>query len=247
MIPIFIISSDRLKFLKESIQSYYDCIKTPFEIVIIDFGTSYEPTREFLRHLEYEGKTVYWNDKISYKGSLNLIRPIVQDYFKTHPASNYVVTDPDIALDNVEGDVLEVYAYLLKRFHKISVAGPMLRIDDIPDHYLLKEKLLFNSLESTYLSRKKFTTQYKDKAINFKLIKIDTTFGMRRAGEDFWRCRWGARVFAPYSAKHLEWYLDFENLTEDQEYYMQHASRRISTWGRCAINVVRRSRRLKCQ
>jgi len=230
MIPIFIITSDRLEVLKKSIQSYYDYIKTPFEIVIIDFGTSYEPTREFLRHLEYEGKIVYWNDKISYKGSLNLIRPIVQDYFKTHPASNYVVTDPDIALDNVEGDVLEIYSYLLKSFHKITVAGPMLRIDDIPDYYPLKERLLSRSLETTYLLRKRLTIPYKDKDINFKLIKIDTTFGMRRAGEDFWRHRWGARVLSPYGARHLDWYLDPENLTEDQKYYINHASRRISTW-----------------
>lgn len=234
MIPIFIISSDRLEALKKSIQSYYDCIKTPFEIVIIDFGTSYEPTLEYLKQLENEKVKVYWNGKISYKGALNNIRGIVQDYFKDRPASNYVVTDPDIVLDNVEGDVLEVYAYLLKKLHKITVVGPMLRIDDIPDCYPLKEKLISKSLESTYRFRKAFTIQYKDKDIKYIIVNIDTTFGMRRAGEEFWRHRWGARVLSPYAAKHLDWYLDPENLTEDQKYYINHASRRISTWN-CAL------------
>jgi len=237
MIPIFVISSDRLKFLKESIQSYYDCIKTPFEIIIIDFGTSYEPTLEYLEHLEEKKIKVYWNDKISYKGSLNLIRPIVKDYFKTHLASNYVMTDPDIVLDNVEGDVLDVYAYLLKKFHKITVAGPMLRIDDIPDCYPLKEKLISKSLESTYQRRKVLTIPYENKVIKYIIASIDTTFGMRRAGEDFWRHRWGARVLSPYSARHLEWYLDPKNLTEDQKYYINHASRRIATW----TNVLKKT------
>jgi len=241
MIPIFIISSDRLKALKESIQSYYDCIKTPFEIVIIDFGTSYEPTREFLRHLQHEGKKVYWNEKISYKGSLNLIDEVIQDYFKDHPVSNYVVTDPDIALDNVEGDVLEVYAYLLERFHKITVVGPMLRIDDIPDHYPLKGRVVCRSLESRYHLRRRMTTPYKEKNINIKYIiaSIDTTFGMRRAGEGFWRHRWGLRVLSPYGARHLEWYLDPKNLTEDQKYYITHASRRIATWTNVLIRDVK--------
>lgn len=244
MIPIFVISSDRLKALKESIQSYHDCIKTPFEIIIIDFGSSYKPTLRYLRQLENKWGAkvkVYWNEKISYKGSLNLIDGVIQDYFKSHSASNYVVTDPDIALDNVEGDVLEVYAYFLKRFHKITVVGPMLRIDDIPDHYPLKERLISRSLESRYHSRRKLTIPYKDKNIKYVIASIDTTFGMRRAGENFWRHRWGIRILSPYGAKHLEWYLDPKNLTEDQKYYINHASRRIATW----TNVLRRDVEMK--
>lgn len=241
MIPIFIISSDRLKALKESIQSYRDCIKTPFKIVIIDFGTSYKPTLRYLGRLENKGTKVYWNEKISYKGSLNLIRGIIGDYFKHHPISNYVITDPDIALDNVEGNILEVYAYLLKRLHKATVIGPMLRIDDIPDHYPLKEKLISASLESTYQLRKVLTEQYEGKDIKYIIASIDTTFGMRRAGEDFWRHRWGARVLSPYAARHLDWYLDPKNLTEDQKYYILHASRRISTWNR----VLRRDVKIR--
>jgi len=241
MIPIFIISSNRLTALKESIQSYYDCIKTPFKIVIIDFGTNYEPTLEYLKHLENKKIKVYWSKKISYKGALNNIRPIIQDYFKTHPKSNYVVTDPDIALDNVGGDVLDVYAHLLEKVPHIVVAGPMLRIDDIPDYYPLKDRLLFNSLESVYNRSGVWAIPYKNKVIKYTIARIDTTFGMRRAGEDFWRSRWGARTLPPYVARHLDWYLDPNNLTEDQKYYIRHASRRISTWN----NVLRRDVKMR--
>ncbi|MCK4827424.1 hypothetical protein KA005_67465, partial [bacterium] len=144
----------------------------------------------------------------------------------------YVVTDPDIALDNVEGNILDVYAHLLEILPENYIVGPMLRIDDIPDYYPLKERVISKSFESRYHSRKILTIPYKNKDIKFITANIDTTFGMRRAGENFWRHRWGARVLAPYAARHLEWYLDPKNLTEDQKYYINHASRRIATWTR---------------
>ena len=229
MVPIFIITCDRLEALKESIQSYYDCIKTPFEIIIIDFGSTYEPTLEYLKNLEHYGTKVYWKEKLSNKRRFNVrIDEIIQDYFKSHPKSNYVVTDPDIVLDNTDGDILEVYAYLLGILPENYIVGPMLRIDDLPDHYPLKEKVRFGGWETFYHSRKVNTIQYKGKAVNYVLVKIDTTFAMNRAETHWRRHRMAARVLPPYGARHLEWYLDPKNLTPDQEYYMKHASRTIT-------------------
>ena len=56
MMPIFILSSDRLKVLEQSIRSYREQIKTPFEIVIIDFGTTFMPTLKYLKYLEQKKK-----------------------------------------------------------------------------------------------------------------------------------------------------------------------------------------------
>lgn len=230
MIPIFIITYDRLRVLKESIQSYHDCIKTPFEIVVVDFGSTYGPTIEYLKNLEQEKVKVYWKDRIHHKDGLNSISGIVQDYFRDHLASNYVVTDPDIALDNVEGDVLEVYANLLKNLPKITVVGPMLRIDDIPDHYPKKQKLISKSLHVDFHSRPVSTIKYDDKIIRYIFALIDTTFAMNRAGTPWRRWRQGVRVLRPYSARHLDWYLDPNDLTPDQTHYKENASRRIVHW-----------------
>lgn len=229
MIPIFIISCERLDALERSIQSYYDCIKTPFEIVIMDFGSTFVPTLKYLKILEHKGIKVYWKKKLSNKRRFNLyVDGIIQDYFKDHPKSNYVVTDPDIALDNTNGNILEVYAYLLEILPEDYIVGPMLRIDDLPNHYPLKEEVRFGGWEAFYHSRKVNIIQYKDKVVKFVLVKIDTTFAMNRAGTHWRRHRMAARVFSPYSARHLEWYLDPKDLTPDQRYYMEHASRKIS-------------------
>ena len=32
------------------------------------------------------------------------------------------------------------------------------------------------------------------------------------------------RTLAPYTAKHLDWYVDPDNVSPDQAYYMEHAS-----------------------
>ena len=65
MIPIFIITCDRLESLKTCIQSYKNCIKTPFEIVIIDFHTTYQPTLDYFKELEKEGIKIYKERKIN--------------------------------------------------------------------------------------------------------------------------------------------------------------------------------------
>jgi len=227
MIPIFILTFERLTVLKKSIQSYCDYIKTPFEIVIIDFGSTYEPTVDFLRHLEYEGKKVYWKERIFSKHDKEKpIQEAIRDYFENHPRSNYVITDPDIALDNVEGNVLEVYAYLLEAFPKIPIVGPIMRIDDIPDHYPGKEGVV--NWEKKLNSRSVKFIQYKGKTIKYIHSYLATTFRMNRAGTLFRKARRAFRVLPPYGSKHLDWYLDPKNLTEDHKYYMSRASSMLS-------------------
>lgn len=229
MIPIFIITCNRLEVLKESIRSYYSCIKTDFEIVIIDFGSTYEPTIEYLKELEYVNIKIYWRKRIRASKGLNEVDKNIQDYFMTHPASNYVVTDPDIALDAVDGDILDVYSYLLEAIPRISVVGAALRIDDIPEHYRNKERI-YTRHEGRFWTKEPHSIQYEDKIIKYVPTFIDSTFGMSRAGSSWKRRKKGILVRHPYSARHLDWYLDLENPTPDQAYYMTHASRQIAHW-----------------
>lgn len=229
LIPIFIITCDRLEVLKKSIKSYCDYIKTPFEIVIIDFGSTYEPTIEYLERLEHEGIKVLWEKRIESVQELNNVDNKIQDYFKNHPKSNYIVTDPDIALDCVAGDILDIYSYLLKELPEIDVVGTMLRIDDIPEHYRNKKGVLA-TYSQTLKSKKINTIQYKDKFINFIYAPIDSTFGMNKAGTRWVRLKEGIRTMPPYSARHLDWYLDLKNPTQDQKHYIENASRDIANW-----------------
>lgn len=230
MIPIFIITCDRLEVLQDMIESYKKFIKTPFEIIIVDFGSTYNPTIKYLKQLESKKVKVYWKEKIRVNTDLNRVDEAVQDYFKTHPASNYVVTDPDIALDNVEGDILDVYTMLLKAPAAVRVIGPMLRIDDIPDYNPEKEKIQLHSLHADFHAREKKEYQYDGRVVRYISAPIDTTFGMYRAGMRWTRLNNGWRVLSPYSARHLSWYLDPNNQSPDQVYYVENASKKLGNW-----------------
>jgi len=234
MTPIFVITCDRLECLKKSLWSYNEFIKTPFEIVIVDFKSTYKPTIEFLKSMESMGIKVYWEDKINTPEELNKANICIQDYFKSHPETNYVVTDPDVALDNVKGNVLEIYSFFLETFSAASVVGPMLRIDDIPTYYPFRNEILSGrmGLHKGFHSQKVHNITHDGNKIEYITAPIDSTFGMCRAGAYWIRCRRGLRILSPYAARHLDWYVDPKNLTPDQGYYMKHASKQIAHWSR---------------
>ncbi len=189
-IPIFIITCDRLEVLKKSMESYSNCIKSPFKIVVCDQGSTYKPTVNFLKRLGSNGAEIYWRGNV-----------------------------------NVNEDILEAYAHLLNAMSGINVVGPMLRIDDIPKYYPLRNRLLKRSRHRDFHSREVHSVNYNGGQIRYIFAKIDTTFGMYRKGSQWYRLQEGIRILAPYSAKHLDWYIDPENLTKDQKYYMGRASR----------------------
>lgn len=226
-IPIFVITCDRLEITRQSIRSYQQ-IKTPYEIVIHDNGSSFKDTVSYLKRLKDRGIKVYRRPKITTVNELNLVRESVKDYFLSHEPSNFVVTDCDIALHNVSGDILEFYTYVLHNT-KAQVVGPMLEIDDIPDYYPRKERVLQLHKKRFWNKPTKFL-DYKNKRIKFINAPIDTTFGMYRKRTTFKRHQQGIRTHAPYTARHLDWYLHPNKITPDQEHYIKNRASAISHW-----------------
>ena len=88
--------------------------------------------------------TVYHNKINNHHHVLNAIK----DYKCKHPELKYyVMTDPDIELYKVDGDILLVYTEILNKLNATSV-GPMLKIDDLPDYYPPKNMQLNGTLNS---------------------------------------------------------------------------------------------------
>jgi serine/threonine protein kinase len=228
-IPIFIISFNRLNVLKTVIQSYKNYIKTPFEIIIHDNNSSYGPLLSYLKSLELEGVTVFYHDKnISSGVQLNNVALSIEKWFCQNDAPYYVVTDPDIAFEEGCGDILELYADLLESNREIEVVGPMLRIDDIPDYYPLKQKVIERHYQQ-FWHKTPLNMTWRGKSIQYQHALIDTTFGMYRRGFKFHRLSQGYRIYNPYWARHLDWYLDPKKMSEDQIFYLNSASE-VGNW-----------------
>lgn len=198
-IPIFIIVHDRIKVLKQSIASYEKFIKTPFKIILHDVASTYKPCLDYLEQMKAKGYLVYRTETNHH----HTVMESVNTYLDEHPECKYyVITDPDVELDNVNGDILEFYAFLLDKF-KVESVGPMLRIDDIPDFYPRKENVL-DGHNIQFWSKSFNKIKFKDNIYEYMFCSTDTTFQLRSSEnrKSNFPHKNAIRCNKPYFAKH---------------------------------------------
>jgi len=230
-IPIFIISHNRLGVLQQSIESYYANIVTPIQLIIHDNASTYPPLLEYLSELEKNGATIYRHPENPPLDQMFLnVAATIADWLSKNDADFYIVTDPDVTLDCTNPDILEFYAWLLQQLPDVVVVGPMLRIDDIPEFYPKRDRVIKKHM-AQFWSHLPRTVAWKRRCYHILPCPIDTTFGMYRADYPWQRWNLGIRTYAPYSAKHLDWYIDPANPSEDQVFYSQTARADIAHWG----------------
>lgn len=219
-IPIFIVTRDRLDVLKRCIESLKQ-LSTPYQVVIHDNQSTYLPLVQYLNEEQFNGNIIVYRNP---RNELDDVTNTIQKHFKKGcTAKYYVVTDPDIELLEVRSDMLEYYKFLLESNPSAIVVGPMLEINDIPDYYPLKQRAIDGHTEQFWGKKPRMIT-YKDEQLPVLDCLIDTTFGLYRSTFPFNRHNKGIRTYKPYSAKHLDWYIDPNNLSEDQKFYLESSS-----------------------
>ena len=225
-IPIFIIVHNQYEILKKSVESYEKYIKTPIEIIFHNVCSTYFETINYLNTKQNEGYIVYKSEINNHHTVINSVK----DYISKNPDCEYIVmTDADIELNNVNGDILEFYINLLHKLNKNSV-GPMLKIDDIPDEYHNKKIAITAHTEQFWKNPKK-TILFKNKEYTYIECNTDTTFQLfsaKNIPKTFPHSN-SIRTLHPYDARHLDWYIDPNNLSPCQLYYLNNISN-ISHW-----------------
>jgi hypothetical protein len=134
----------------------------------------------------------------------------------------YIYTDPDVLpIEECPGDAIEVFMNLLKKYKGVEKVGFGLKIDDLPDHYADKEKVL--------VWEKKFWEKQIEKDLYD--AEIDTTFAVYRpyANRGIWVPS-AYRTGGKYIMYHLPWYENTTNPTEEDSYYKSHVRPGISHW-----------------
>ncbi len=226
MIPIFVISFNRLWCLQPCIEALCK-LGEEVTLIVIDNGSSYPPLLSYLKALEKKGIEVYYRKPL--KSIRNLYGSIIESvnlWFKSHEASFYGICDCDIVLENPSPTYLQTFTDLLKEKPTIQAVGCILRIDDIPDYYPLK---------ATVLKRhKRFTTSplHTKEHVTFVEAPIDTTFAIyrssyRKAGVT----KAAIRLCGNFQAKHLDWYINPNDMMEDQILYLKGSTKSVSHWG----------------
>jgi hypothetical protein len=210
-------------------------LSRPTEIVIHDNGSTDVQTLAVLRQLERGGIRVFRRGQIASADALNNVNTTIQEFFLDWGApQRYVVSDCDIDLSIADPRALEVYDELLTRFRDVHCVGPMLRIRDIPPSYPLYNRVINRHVEQFWHRIPEVVETSLGHAAYIKTA-IDTTLALHRAGQPFRRLKTALRVYEPYEARHLDWYLTDE--TAENE-YAETSNPAISHWN----NRVERDR-----
>lgn len=206
-IPIIINNFNRLTFLTRLISSLES--RGYHNIYIIDNQSTYPPLLEYYKTCPY--KVFRLEENLGYRA---IWKCYIYNLFKR---SFYVYTDSDIEIDeHCPEDFMKVFMDALKKYPKCMKVGFGLRIDDLPEHYKDREKVI------------RHESQFWEKPVDglFYDAQIDTTFALYRPfcyGHSDGR-HFMLRSGAPYLAKHSPWYVDSGNLSAEEAYYIDSCS-----------------------
>lgn len=207
-IPIFINSFNRLGCLQELVdwllQAGYR------RIYILDNASSYEPLMQYYDMLSAQdphvrvlmlggnlGHTALWDSGILEK--LGIETP-------------YVYTDSDVVPgETCPDNVLQHLLDILRKYPYLKKVGLGLKTDDIS----------FFDSDRIRSQEEGFYRHQMEADLYFGAV--DTTFALYRNYRHY-NIYVSARTTGRFMARHLPWYYDYDNLPEDEQYYIEHAN-----------------------
>lgn len=213
-IPIIINNFNRLTTLRLLIDSLEQRGYT--NIYILDNRSTYPPLLEWYKSCRHE--VIHLPDNIGFK-ALWKHAPTRKRFCGDY----YIYTDADVVLDEAcPDDIIGRMHRILKyeRPHAFKI-GPSIRIDNLPDHYVHKAKVI--EWESRFFREK---TTDKTGATLYR-APIDTTFALYRPRVGLSRrpSLEAYRIAAPYQIVHLPWYEDSAHPTEEEQYYKEQCKK----------------------
>jgi len=232
-IPIFVLTRDRVNSLHESLTSYKRTIQSRYEIIILDHNSTYPGMLSYLDKLKADNVTVHALPNVDWHKVLQLSQAIIKQYLEAHPkVKYYVFTDPDIAIPQAKPDILLYMAGYLEACPRLNVVRPALPIADVPDTAngtVNGKTQLVSEWHSRNWKNVPLMAVWNNIGYHFTELAIDTTFAMRRRSLPFNRKQTPAiRIYAPYAARHVDWYDD--GTGEDKSWYKKRVAGAISHW-----------------
>ena len=208
---LFIIIRDRLTYLKQLIQ-WLEQQKLR-RIVLVDNDSAFPPLTDYLARTEYQVLEMGRNTGHTGIWSSGIIRILLPDDF-------YVVSDPDIIPTASGKDTLShLYRVQAKYPHHLKV-GLGLKIDDLPDHYVLKKEVV------------KWESQFWKNPFEEGVFEagVDTTFALYRPYTHKYFRHPALRTGEPFSARHLPWYANSSQLTDEDIFYQLRMDQSVNSW-----------------
>lgn len=204
-IPIIINNFNRLTFPMQLIAFLERAGYT--NLIILDNQSTYPPLLEYYKECPH--RVIRLNKNY---GHLALWESGLFDKFKW---GYFAYTDSDILPGTkCPPDFMLKLKNMLSSHFNIDKVGFAIRIDDLPDHFLLHEKV--KTYETRYWQNQTLPDVYE--------APIDTTFALYKphtdlvAGEIYTVP--ALRIGGIYTASHLPWYNNTANPNEEERYYL---------------------------
>lgn len=223
-IDVFIISYNRLEYLKQLI-TWLE--RAGFEnIHIVDNNSTYPPLLEYFKESKHK---VHRMDK-------NYGHLVVWECGKFNDiidSKNYVVTDSDVLpIEECPLNVTSYFSDILAKFDDVAKVGFSLKIDDLPNHFIFRDSVI--DWEIQFWSKRKADGLFD--------ASIDTTFALYRPevypSDSFW---WKSiRTDYPYMAKHLPWYSNSSEPTEENLFYQKKIKNMSTFWSVTDVDLLQK-------
>ncbi len=187
-------------------------------IIILDNDSTYLPLLKYYQETEHKVIRTEKNGGPFAIWQTEELKEIVKDY--------YIYTDSDVVPnDTATFESIRLMYNRLKSDLSIDKIGFALRIDDLPDHYKLKQDVI--DWEDQFW-------KHKDEK-GFWKAKVDTTFALyapyaKGGGE----CK-ALRTDFPHVAAHMPWYEDSANPSEEDVYYRNQSVAANSHWTKLTV------------
>ena len=212
-VPIFINARDRVGVMKKLIDWLLDAGYR--NLIILDNDSTYKKLLKYYKELEKDSrvKIVFLKRNFGYKA---IWESKILETLKI--STPYVYTDPDVVpAENCPKDFVKKLYKLLDDNHEIRKVGLGLIYDDVT----------FFGKEETF-KREQNYCKGGDIGDNISYAQVDTTFALY-ANLRSYNLRFSLRTYGDFVARHLPWYFDYDNLPEDEKYYMEHANKNSIT------------------
>jgi hypothetical protein len=227
-LPVYINNFNRLTYMLKLIQWLE---QIPYvEIIILDNNSTYQPLLEWYKTTKHEviylGKNVGHHALWEHRSNKQIPYQRLGDWF--------VYTDADVVpREDCPLDVFKYLRQIMLRNRDVTKVGLGIEIEDIPDHYPLKGQV--QSWEHQYWAEDKLISP------NLYRVNTDTTMALyNKHRVSFTNLQnppphvrdvpdYAIRTGYPYIIRHLPWYVDANNLTDEEKFFMENAAW-MSTW-----------------
>lgn len=212
-VPIFINARDRLGVMKKLIDWLLDAGYR--NVIILDNDSTYPPLLEYYSEIDKDPrvKIITLGENFGYKA---LWSSKVLEYL--HIATPYVYTDPDVVpAENCPKDIVRRLYEILSANREIRKVGLGLIWEDITFY----DKNYWQESEADFYARGNLGG-------GLAYANVDTTFALYSNTRSY-SLRFSLRTVGDLRARHLPWYFDYDNLPEDEKYYLDHADKSFVT------------------